>query len=211
MASLGAIGHSTIVMHFVRIGFNHLRRLFWPKLRPQQQQLCRLPTAVVRLMMAILQAFHNSMHRFLYLRQQRQTHRCCLHLRLGVRMHFRSRKERARTMRKVAPEFAKGGKPEFAEGGKDDKGGFLRQRVKGEFKGEKGDKEKQDSKGPTLSVPKASGCTFFFLQLGRCRLVGSVHASKNLDDRFVTLLSIFVHIFNPRSSFGPYGLSCHFL
>ena len=53
---------------------------------------------------AILQDFQNSMHRFLYLLQQRQTHRYCLHLQLEVRKHFRSRKAKGRTMRKGASQ-----------------------------------------------------------------------------------------------------------
>ena len=107
----------------------------------------------------------------LYLLQQRQIHRCCLHLQLEVRRDSRSRKAKGRTMRKeasqnlpkvesqnlqkvasqnsrkvVSQNLRKGGKDE--KGGKDDKGGknVAKGEFKGEFKGKEGDKGKQGSK-----------------------------------------------------------------
>ena len=63
--------------------------------------LLRLPTATVLMETVSLQDFQNSMRRFLYLLQQRQTHRYCLHLQLEVRKRSRSRKAKGRAMTKV--------------------------------------------------------------------------------------------------------------
>ena len=63
------------------------------RLKLRLQPLLRLPTATVLMLMDSLQGFQNSMHRFLYLLQQRQTHRFCLHLQLEVRKHSRSRRQ----------------------------------------------------------------------------------------------------------------------
>ena len=59
-------------------------------------------TAPVLMETATLQDVQNSMHKFYYLLQRRQTHQYCLHLQLGVRKNSKSRKERASSMRKVA-------------------------------------------------------------------------------------------------------------
>ena len=130
------------------------------KQRKPRQQLHRLSIATARLRKAILQDFHNSMHRFLYLLQQRQTHSCLPASAIGSEKAFQEQKGKGKNFEKGGkPEFAKGGKPEFAKGGKDDKGGknTAKGEFKGEFKGEKGEKGKQGSKGPAQPVPKASG------------------------------------------------------
>ena len=114
------------------------------------------------------------MHRFLYLLQQRQTRRFCLHLAIGSEKAFQEQKGKGKNYDKGGKpdnakggksEFEKGGKPEFAKGGKDEKGGkddkggknVAKGEFKGEFKGKEGEKGKQGPKGPTLPPPKASG------------------------------------------------------
>ena len=97
---------------------------------------------------------HNSMHRFLYLLQQKPIHLCCLQPQLEVRRDSKSRKAKARNSRKVESlslqrvakmrKVAKMTRVARAPG---------KENSKVNSKG----RRKQAPKGPMLPVPKATG------------------------------------------------------